>query len=212
MSGIAGGTGNPAQPPWPPYPPAHSTPGGQGRSPGPYLLISALIIVGALLGFLAYQSASGKQEQDRTEPGGDPAAPLYIHAVDDVLADQECPAGEQSGGTAVFAPDITSCLILDTVTHTMTVDRLLEVAADYDTAAGGWLIQLTFTAEDGALFGDLTEAVAARPVPQNQLAMLLDGELLTAPSVMARIDGGQVQISGGFTREEAEALAARLAP
>ncbi|MFE1362530.1 SecDF P1 head subdomain-containing protein [Streptomyces harbinensis] len=209
MSGIAGGTGYPPPPPWQGPP----TAGKPDRSPGPFLLIGALVIIGSLLGFLAYQSASGKQEENGTGggSGGGLDSPLYIHAVDSALEGQDCPAAEQSGGTAVFNPATSSCLVLDTATDTMRVDALLEATATYGPS-GTWIVGLTFTPEDGARFADLTETVSARPVPQNQLAMVLDGQLLTAPAVTARIEGDQVEISGSFTREEAEDLADRLAP
>ncbi|WP_284329249.1 SecDF P1 head subdomain-containing protein [Demequina litorisediminis] len=37
--------------------------------------------------------------------------------------------------------------------------------------------------------------------------MVLDGAVISAPSVSARISGGQASITGNFTQEQAESLA-----
>ena len=47
--------------------------------------------------------------------------------------------------------------------------------------------------------------------PLNQLAIVLNGAVVSAPAVQEPISGGVLQITGSFTQEEAEALAASLA-
>ena len=56
---------------------------------------------------------------------------------------------------------------------------------------------------------DLFEAVTARNVGK-QLAILVDGNLLTAPRVNEKISGGRAQITGQFTVTEAQRLVARF--
>ena len=74
-----------------------------------------------------------------------------------------------------------------------------------------WVVSLTFDSEGTALFSDATAGLAAKQSPQNQFAIVLDREVVSAPSVSERIPGGQAQISGGGINEEsARALAATL--
>lgn len=46
----------------------------------------------------------------------------------------------------------------------------------------------------------------------DQLEIRVDGEIVASPYLMEMITGNQISISGGFTREEAAALARRIAP
>lgn len=43
-----------------------------------------------------------------------------------------------------------------------------------------------------------------------RLAIVIDGQLITAPTIQSRITGGQGQITGSFTPQEARDLAAKL--
>jgi preprotein translocase subunit SecD len=54
-----------------------------------------------------------------------------------------------------------------------------------------------------------THAVDAAP-PGNQLAIVAGGALVSLPVVQVPIDSGEVVVSGGFTRQQAEDLAAQL--
>lgn len=52
--------------------------------------------------------------------------------------------------------------------------------------------------------------MAAQQDPANRLAMIIGEELIMAASVLEPLTTGELQIAGGFTRDEAEALAVRL--
>lgn len=67
------------------------------------------------------------------------------------------------------------------------------------------VVGLEFSDEGGKKFGELT----ARNIGK-QIAIELDGEVLTAPVVQEAITGGRAQISGSRTVEEAEHLAILL--
>jgi SecD/SecF fusion protein len=64
--------------------------------------------------------------------------------------------------------------------------------------------EIDFTLNDQAAtrFGQVTSANIG-----HQLAVVLDGELYSAPTIQAAITGGNVQITGSFTPEEAQQLA-----
>lgn len=75
---------------------------------------------------------------------------------------------------------------------------------------GGFEILMDFTSEGGNQFEQLTREIANDNQQTNTLGLLaitLDGELLTAPSVRAAIPGGSARITGQFTQREAEQIA-----
>lgn len=74
-------------------------------------------------------------------------------------------------------------------------------------AASGWFVTLDFTGEGTKKFGELTQSVVSLPAPQNQVAIVLDGVVVSAPRINEAILGGQAQITGSFSQVEAQDLA-----
>lgn len=66
-------------------------------------------------------------------------------------------------------------------------------------------ITIQFNDEGAKLFEDITGRNVDKPV-----AVFVGGELISAPNVNEKISGGQAQITGQFTNEEAEALKRNL--
>jgi len=85
---------------------------------------------------------------------------------------------------------------------TLLTGDLIQSAEVRISDAGEPYVSLTFNNEGARKFGDLTE----RNVGKN-LAIVLDGNVHSAPVIRERIPSGQAQISGGFTAEEARDLA-----
>ncbi|GAA4665605.1 protein translocase subunit SecD [Streptomyces chumphonensis] len=77
----------------------------------------------------------------------------------------------------------------------------------FDQQRGIWLVTMDFTDGGGKKFADVTERISALPQPQNQFAITLDGEVVSAPSVSSRIGGGKAEITGSFNQESASDLA-----
>ena len=73
--------------------------------------------------------------------------------------------------------------------------------------AGGWQVDLTFTTKGAKTFADVTKYLVKQKEPQNQLAIALDGLVVSAPRINEAILGGNAQITGSFTAEEAKNLA-----
>lgn len=71
--------------------------------------------------------------------------------------------------------------------------------------AAGWQVFFTLTPEGSANFAELTAGLIGK-----QLAIVLDGVVLSAPTVQAPITGGQVVVTGVRGRDEARQLAAAL--
>lgn len=83
-----------------------------------------------------------------------------------------------------------------------------DASATYDAQQGsGWIVQLEFNDKGSDKFADVTGTLAGQAPPNNQFAIELDGEVVSAPSVDESITGGRAQISGSFNQESAEELA-----
>ncbi|WP_367131828.1 MULTISPECIES: protein translocase subunit SecD [Streptomyces] len=81
-------------------------------------------------------------------------------------------------------------------------------SAVFDSQQGrGWLVQLKFDSTGSKKFAAVTGQLASKQAPQNQFAIVLDGEVVSDPSVSTSITGGQAEISGGFTQATAQDLA-----
>jgi preprotein translocase subunit SecD len=86
--------------------------------------------------------------------------------------------------------------------------QVSKAAAGIDTQAGNvWTVSLTFNGEGTKAFGALTSRVTSLASPQNQVAIVLDGLVVSAPSINEAIPSGNAQITGNFSQTEAQDLA-----
>jgi preprotein translocase subunit SecD len=76
-----------------------------------------------------------------------------------------------------------------------------DVGAD-PNAPGNWQVAIEFTPTGTKVFGDITEQNVGR-----HLAIILDGNLYSAPRINERIPGGRAVITGQFTVDDARDLA-----
>ncbi|MES2572744.1 MAG: protein translocase subunit SecD, partial [Verrucomicrobiota bacterium] len=86
-------------------------------------------------------------------------------------------------------------------------ERVTEAGPYLDPS--GWGVSMTFDNEGAQKFGELTEQVFNE---RSQMAIVLDGKIISAPGVTrGAIWGGRAQISGGnMAEKEARALASAL--
>ncbi|MFH1759168.1 MAG: protein translocase subunit SecD [Patescibacteria group bacterium] len=75
----------------------------------------------------------------------------------------------------------------------------------FDSVTNQPQISLSFNSDGAGLFADITTRNVGK-----QLAVFLDGNLITAPVVQEAIIGGKAQITGDFTIEEAQQLVERF--
>ena len=89
--------------------------------------------------------------------------------------------------------------------------EIIQEAYPRQDQMGGWEVGLDFTTEGGNEFANLTGEIAQMNDPATgalgRLAIVLDKQLESAPTVKARIDGGSAVISGNFSAREAKMLA-----
>lgn len=86
----------------------------------------------------------------------------------------------------------------------LTIERIENGGIELATGSQ-WVLNLELTAEDGKTFGDWTTEHIGE-----QAAMVIEGEVLFAPSIQSAILDGKVQISGNYTQTEAQDLLDRI--
>ncbi len=84
-------------------------------------------------------------------------------------------------------------------------DRLDRAASAFDPDTGRPMVTFAFDRKGAVVFADITAANIGQ-----RFAVVLDGAVLTAPVIQSAIPGGQGQITGDFTVEEAQTLAVLL--
>src|SRR5215469_15520012 len=82
-------------------------------------------------------------------------------------------------------------------------DRVSSAGASYER--DGWVVHLRFDSEGAKKFGEITAANV-----HHRFAIVLDGVIQSAPVIQDAIYGGDAQITGRFTEEEARGLASVL--
>ncbi|MFE7749762.1 protein translocase subunit SecD [Streptomyces sp. NPDC057428] len=81
-----------------------------------------------------------------------------------------------------------------------------DAKAQFDQQRGIWLVSMDFTDKGSKKFQTITKKLSAQQSPQNQFAISLDGEVVSAPQVNETLSGS-AEISGSFTQQSAEDLA-----
>ncbi|AKL65332.1 MULTISPECIES: protein translocase subunit SecD [Streptomyces] len=81
-----------------------------------------------------------------------------------------------------------------------------DAKGQIDQQSGQWIVTMQFTDKGADKFAKITGDLAAKQPPQNQFAIVLDGQVISDPSVSQALTGGNAQISGGFTQQSAQDL------
>ena len=132
----------------------------------------------------------------------------------DRFAALNCAESDVLGGsTDDPAQYLISCEKDGSVKYALAPADLVGTDIDSATAglpqqgAGGWQVELQMTTEGAKKFADSTTKLSALESPNDQFAIVLDGVVISAPSVNEAILGGSAVISGSFTADDARALA-----
>ena len=130
-------------------------------------------------------------------------ARLSFHLVESATAD----ADTRPGPNSIRVPDQqdpTRFFILER-RALVTGDRLTDAQPAFDSRTGEPVVNFRFDVAGARRFGEVTSANVGRP-----FAVVLDNEVITAPTIREAITGGSGQISGSFTVESAGQLAILL--
>ncbi|MBB5788928.1 protein translocase subunit SecD [Jiangella mangrovi] len=123
------------------------------------------------------------------------------------------PATRQGGDTAAADAAVAACDRDGTAKYVLGpavvegTDLSAAQAGVPAGGAGGWEVDLKFDHAGTKQFADATTAVVSQPAPKNEIAIVLDGLVVSSPRIDEAITGGRAQITGTFTRQEATDLA-----
>lgn len=87
----------------------------------------------------------------------------------------------------------------------LTGANLTRAAVDFDKTTGEPQVSLQFNSDGTKLFADLTQRNLQKPI-----AISLDDQIISAPTVQTAITNGQAVINGKFSVDEAKKLAIQL--
>ncbi len=87
----------------------------------------------------------------------------------------------------------------------LTGRYLKRAEVDFDPETYNPVVSLEFNEEGAKIFEELTERNVGK-----QLAIFIDGDLISSPVVREKISGGRAQITGKFSVREAKELASNL--
>lgn len=176
----------------------------------------------------ADEPAEDAAEEPATDDAATPVNPSDPAWLTDELLEEfaalDCtdPANLRGGAAMVGDPDaaITTCDANGSAKYALGPleirgERIASASSGLNTTPSGaitneWIVTISFDAEGTRLFRDVTTRLLELPEPQNQFAMVLDGLVVSAPTVRDIIPNGEAIISGTFTRDSAGTLARQL--
>jgi preprotein translocase subunit SecD len=160
-------------------------------------------------------------------PSASPQAPLSGDAIGALLAKQPAKALFDSNKvTCALLAQRPTGSISDPNKQQVACDPtgqtkyLLDVAkvlgtdvgnADYqvDSTTGQWKVILTFKGKGQGRWTKLTQDAFGKTPPTNQVAIVLDNDVISAPVIQSVI-AGNAEITGQFTQAEVKTLASQL--
>jgi preprotein translocase subunit SecD len=123
-----------------------------------------------------------------------------------------CPAGKKSAQVKDIADEpLITCD--DQGFKYLLSQAVIQGTQLTDASAGippnqlDWVVDLSFDSSARKTFGEVTQQLAGTG---EQFAIVLDGQVISAPTVNQPILGGNAQITGNFSQAEAQSLANSL--
>jgi len=169
----------------------------------------------AALGLAGCTGSDGTSDGGATEPVG---VSFEIRAVAEKASVAELPDGAECAQTPL-APNESGWMCVDATSIAYLVKPASLTAADVATVEvvpsampGSWDWSLTVTLTDtgATLFEELTKQASEATPPANTLAVMVGGEVMSAPTVMEAITGGEFPIHLKGDEAEAQAMAAAI--
>jgi len=148
------------------------------------------------------------------DPAATPATGVSAE-VNAKFAALDCTKPENLQGSGADAPTdtIVACDRAGLTKYILAPAEVLgrqisKASAGLDAQSGSaWYVSLTFNGEGTTAFGAITARVTSLAAPLNQVAIVLDGLVVSAPRINEAIPSGNAQITGSFTQLEAQDLA-----
>ncbi|GII95326.1 protein translocase subunit SecD [Sinosporangium siamense] len=150
----------------------------------------------------------------------DPLAGVDTTGIDPAVIQQfrdlKCEAKDRGQGLqddpakqiAACSKDGAARYILDKAAVTGT--QINSASSGLADTTGEWIVQLDFKSQGANEWSKITTTAFNSQAPRNQVAMVLDGLVISAPVIQEPIPGGRAQISGGFNQQTSTDLANQL--
>ncbi len=146
----------------------------------------------------------GETDPAKIIKSGSTAAKLTFHMVDESVSPQDIEANHIPPGSKLLkekrgrGPNAQDYPIVIKERAVITGDMLEKAQGAFDSQTHLPIITFKFNAQGARRFADITRNNVGR-----RFAAVLDGKVITAPSIRSPILGGTGQIEGDFTIEEA---------
>ncbi|WP_433673600.1 protein translocase subunit SecD [Microbacterium gorillae] len=96
----------------------------------------------------------------------------------------------------------------------LTGNEITDASNGYDQQRGLWIVQLNFNSEGATKFAEVSKRLygytTSGDTQRNRFAFVVDGDVISAPTMNGIISDGRPQISGTFTQETSKVLADQL--
>lgn len=124
----------------------------------------------------------------------------------------EAPEPSEEGNLVVEDPDLPDTY-LEIAPAVLEGEDISGASAGQRDQSTAWVVNVDFSRQGSAAFSELSATAACAQGDQNRIAIVLDGEVISAPGVSVNCGSsisGSTEISGNFTVEEANELAALI--
>ncbi|MDP3745789.1 MAG: protein translocase subunit SecD [Phenylobacterium sp.] len=150
--------------------------------------------------------APGESDPERLKAIIGQTAKLTFQMVDDSVSLEEAAAGRVPPGSELLpSEDGYSTILLVKKRALVTGEMLTDAQQSFEQQTGAPVVSFRFNGQGARRFADATTQNVNR-----RFAIILDGKVISAPSINEPITGGSGQISGNFTTESANDLALLL--
>jgi preprotein translocase subunit SecD len=147
----------------------------------------------------------GLQDPERLKQSLGKTAKLEFKLVDLTADPTEAAQGRAPAGSQILPnADGTGFTVVKRRVM-VSGDELVDATQDFESQGGAPVVAIRFNSAGGKKFAKATTDNVDKP-----FAIILDGQVISAPNINEPILGGQSQISGGFTVESANDLAVQL--
>ncbi len=132
----------------------------------------------------------------------------------------DCDAADNDNSTAPADQPLITCEADGSVKYILgpvevSGERISDATSGLQpTAQGGtsniWAVNIEFDGEGTEQFGEVSTRLVGLEGVRNQFAIVLDGQVISAPRTEGAVTNGQPSITGSFTQETAKTLADQL--
>lgn len=175
-----------------------------------------------VLGILG--SACGGSDAPPASSAG--ASTLQLRGVDDIVSrtSQEwgateltCP-GEDAAGCLASRSGVSVVVLGADQMEKYVLEAVVVDGGDVEEATAhpgtpasmGWSVAVQLSREGTDALASATQAALDAAPPRNRIAIVVDGLVVSSPTVAAPITSGAVVVAGGLSHAEAERLASNL--